>query len=159
MRVQQEYRFRHLSDGITFEDPIDFTDNGKCRDCGNCCGNIIPVAEKDVENIRKYIARHHIRPAKPLFLKGPYAMPTIHNDCPFLLDRDDHRCAIYEVRPAVCRMYTCHKNYRNDMDGKDLEILAAGGFELINRNMYATFYPKETKREMEACRKGIMNGI
>jgi len=148
MRVSQQYRFRKATDVLSIEDPIDFTDNGKCRDCGNCCGNIIPIADKDVERIRKYIEEHGIRPSKPLFLKGPFSGPTIHNDCPFLLDRDDHRCAIYSVRPAICRMYTCHKNYKKEINREDVEILASGGFDLINRNMYVTFFPEETAREL-----------
>ena len=159
MRVAQRYTFRSVSEGLVIEDPIDFTDNGKCRDCGNCCGNIIPIAEKDIERIKQYIIDHQIRPAKPLFMSGPFAKPTMHNECPFLLDRDDHRCAIYPVRPAICRMYTCHKNYREEMDSEDVKILASGGFELVNRNMYATFFPDELIEEMKACRKGIIDGF
>ena len=159
MRVKQHYEYHKAVEGIPINDPIDFTDHGVCRDCGNCCGNIIPIAEKDINAIRKYIAENDIHPAKPLFMNGPFAEPTIHNECPFLLERDDHRCAIYPVRPAVCRMYSCHKDYKKDMTPKDLQILAAGGFALINRNMYITFFPEETRREIKAHQKGTSNGI
>lgn len=157
MRVPQTYKLRKAEEGLLFEDPIDFTDNGRCRDCGNCCGNIIPIADKDVETIRQYVASHHIRPTKPLLMKGPFSSPTVHNECPFLLDQDEHRCAIYPVRPAVCRIYTCHKNFRDEFDPEDLKILASGGFELINRNMYVTFFPEETAREMASIRKEMGN--
>ena len=150
MRVPQSYEFRKSEEGFLVRDPVDFTDNGKCRDCGNCCGNIIPITKKDVERIKRYIIDHRIKPSKPIFLKGPFARPTIHNECPFLLDQDDHRCSIYPVRPAVCRIYTCHKNYEKELDSEDMKVLADGGFDLMNRNMYATFFPDEFAKELKA---------
>lgn len=52
----------------------DFTDNGKCTQCGKCCSNLLPMTEKEIEVIRKYIKRYHIKEYKHLI---PLAQPVI----------------------------------------------------------------------------------
>ena len=64
LRVEQEYtlisadkmqdRIHHRSGP---PDVIDFTDNGKCRDCGNCCGNFLPLTDAERATIRRYIKK------------------------------------------------------------------------------------------------------
>ena len=121
----------------------DFTDNGKCMDCGNCCGNFIPLSEVEVYRIRKYIKDHNICRQKPLFIPGPWVKPTMHNQCPFLMDKDEHRCAIYPVRPDVCREWSCHDPVHNER----LRDVALNN-DLRITNMYMTFFPVETYWEM-----------
>ena len=40
------------------------TDNGKCTGCGNCCSNILPMTDKEIEVIRRYIKKNHIKERK-----------------------------------------------------------------------------------------------
>lgn len=61
------------------------------KGCGECCG-IVPVGKLEVDRIRAYIKQHAI-------------VPEVHSRstrCPFY---QRGTCAIYEVRPAVCRAY------------------------------------------------------
>ena len=74
----------------------DFTENGKCSNCGQCCSDILPVSESEIRTIRKYIKRHNIREAK--FVVGPLANQAINLVCPFRNEKD-RKCNIYEVRP------------------------------------------------------------
>jgi hypothetical protein len=61
-----------------------------CPDgCGDCCG-MIQVCEWEGRQIAAYIVREQITPMK----QG--------TTCPFF---QDGRCAIYPVRPVVCRLY------------------------------------------------------
>ena len=39
----------------------DFTINGKCSGCGNCCANFLPVSNVEVDRIRRYIKKHGIK--------------------------------------------------------------------------------------------------
>ena len=57
------------------------TDNGKCTGCGNCCGNILPMTDKEIEAIRRYIKKHNIKECKHTI---PFAKPILDMACPFL---------------------------------------------------------------------------
>lgn len=147
MRVNVEKRYTPASDLFkpSPEAFVDLTDHGVCRDCGNCCGNILPITQDDYLRIRSYVDAHKIKPSKQWFLKG-FTKPTVHNDCPFLLDKDEHRCAIYPVRPGICKHWTCHNPHIEPS-------LVAWGLrnqgKIKQVNMYATFFPEETKKEVE----------
>lgn len=84
---------------------FDFTENGKCSNCGNCCSNILPVSKKEIKSIRKYIEKHDIREQICCY---PTTQPTIDMLCPFR-DEGGKRCLIYPVRPAICRDFQCDK--------------------------------------------------
>lgn len=67
----------------------------KCQRCGECCG-IIMCNDKEYRNIMRYALRHGILPMNE---KNPI-------DCPFRHRKDDRfSCAVYPVRPFVCRMF------------------------------------------------------
>lgn len=156
MRIKQEYTLisgDKLKDKIhhrgTSPEVIDFTDNGRCRDCGNCCGNFLPLTDVERVTIKRYVKKHNLHPAKSLFVEGPWAKPTIHNECPFLLNTDEHRCMIYSIRPGICKAYTCH----NPMDNP--EMIQTGLRNMETVNMYIEFFPKETYKE--AKKKGVLN--
>ena len=150
MKVQDEYRITSYGDLLKrIKDPDlskirDFTDNGKCRDCGNCCVNMLPLTSGDYKRIMEYIKANDVKPARPRILQGPFAKPTAHNLCPFLLDQDEHRCSIYPVRPGICRKYTCHN------PGKNQELinwyLSVPYIKTVD--MYIMFYPEETMKEL-----------
>lgn len=79
----------------------DYTVNGACSNCGQCCSDVLPVSDQDVRRIAEYVKARHI---------GDYGNKLLWQAvdliCPF---RDDarHRCAIYPVRPEICRAFRC----------------------------------------------------
>lgn len=89
----------------------DLTDNGNCSQCGACCSNVLPMTDKEVETIRKYIKRHSIKPKN--HTTAPLAQPTLDMVCPFLdTKKNKEKCKIYEVRPRVCRDFVCSPEKR-----------------------------------------------
>ena len=100
------------------EDNIyNFTKDGKCSGCGNCCSNLLPMSQTEVDAIRRYIKKHHINEHKHIL---PLAEPTIDMTCPFLDDsKSCEKCTIYEVRPRICRDFICCPSKRPPMN--DLE--------------------------------------
>lgn len=84
---------------------MDFTVDGKCSNCGQCCSNILPISQKEIKNIRRYIAKHGI---EEQICRYPTSVAPMDLTCPF---RDDShkKCLIYEVRPAICRDFQCDK--------------------------------------------------
>ena len=44
-----------LGDFIKINHVKDFSINGKCSMCGECCGAILPVSEKEIKRIKKYV--------------------------------------------------------------------------------------------------------
>ena len=92
----------------------DFTCKGKCIQCGNCCSNILPMTEKEIESIKKYIKQHKIKEHKHLV---PLANVTLDLTCPFLDDgKSCEKCTIYEVRPRICRDFICDPKQRPKVD-------------------------------------------
>lgn len=83
----------------------DFTKDGKCSGCGNCCANFLPVSDVEIKRIQAYMKKHGITER---ICRFPTAEPIIDMQCPF---RDDVAkiCTIYPVRPAVCRDFRCDK--------------------------------------------------
>ena len=84
----------------------DFTNNGKCSECGQCCGRFLPVSQKEINQIHRYIEKHNIgiQEHGTALLSGKFVDMT----CPFVnLTKHKHKCAIYEVRPLICREYIC----------------------------------------------------
>ena len=81
------------------------TDNGKCTGCGNCCSNILPMTDKEIEVIRRCIKKNHIKERKHII---PLANPILDMTCPFLnTDKKTDKCTIYSARPAICRCFIC----------------------------------------------------
>ena len=92
----------------------DFTDNGKCTQCGKCCSNLLPMTEKEIKVIRKYIKQYHIKEYKHLI---PLAQPVIDMTCPFLNDdKPTEKCMIYEVRPQICKSFIYRPSLRPKLD-------------------------------------------
>lgn len=40
---------------------VDFTVDGKCSGCGNCCSNILPLSDVEVKRILEYIRQNGIK--------------------------------------------------------------------------------------------------
>ena len=98
----------------------DKTDNGRCVGCGECCSNALPMKQKEVKVIRRYIKEHGIKEQKA---QAVYANPVYDMTCPFLRkDVSKDRCTIYPVRPQICRDFKCNKSrngetFHGNMDG------------------------------------------
>lgn len=74
-----------------------YTINGNCSNCGECCSDILPLNEKEIVKIDKYLKTHKLKKHHEFL-----------NDarCPFRNDVE-RKCEIYEVRPYICQMFKC----------------------------------------------------
>ena len=90
----------------------DFTKDGKCSGCGNCCSNLLPMTKKEIKRIKRYIREHKIKEQKVLAV---YANPLVDLTCPFMRkDVAKDRCMIYPVKPEICTFFKCD----NEKNGK-----------------------------------------
>lgn len=89
----------------------DFTVNGKCSNCGQCCSNMLPMSKREVKRIKAYIKQHDIKEQRHNMLVG------IDMTCPFR-DEANRKCLVYEVRPAICRQFMCNHTKEDIMRAK-----------------------------------------
>lgn len=91
------------------EDNIyNFTKDGKCSCCGACCSNLLPMSEKEIHTIKKYIAKYKIKECVHFL---PLVNPALDMTCPFR-DNANKICTIYDVRPEICRQFICDSDKR-----------------------------------------------
>lgn len=96
----------------------DFTKDGKCTGCGQCCSRYLVLSGGEIKDIKRYITKHHIKECKHNI---PLASPAFDLTCPFLRsDKAKDKCTIYPVRPEICREFRCDKNPRDMACNKDL---------------------------------------
>ena len=94
-----EEAIRDMESGV-----FDFTKDGDCSNCGNCCSDLLPISSKEIKEIKRHIHKHKIKESK-------HFLPTSERigwdlTCPFR-DNDKQKCTIYEVRPEICRSFKC----------------------------------------------------
>lgn len=96
---------------------VDYTINGKCSGCGQCCSNYLPLSDREIKNIHRYIAKHPVKEtARVPLSKGVFIMT-----CPFLDDiKSKDKCKIYDVRPAICRCFQCNQSAKDIEKNKNL---------------------------------------
>lgn len=95
---------------------FDFTDNGRCIQCGSCCSDLLPMTEKEIKVIKEYVRKNDIKESMHMCL---LAEPHFDLTCPFLdTSKDKEKCKIYEVRPRVCRDFICCPSKRKNMNEK-----------------------------------------
>ena len=95
----------------------DFTKDGKCVGCGSCCGNLLPLTQEEIDHIRRYIKKNHIREQKHTYPAPLANPPAFDMTCPFLDEsKPKDKCVIYDVRPEICVCFNCHSmdDARND---------------------------------------------
>ena len=97
-----------------------FTEGGKCSDCGSCCSALLPVTRKEIKLMKRYVKAHRIRAE----LNGDSL------SCPFRNERE-RQCMIYAVRPQICRSFRCDRLEKNPGTGKD-EFNPDAGYQLMN---------------------------
>lgn len=83
----------------------DFTVNGECSQCGACCSAMLPMTNKELSDLKKYVRIHHI---KPITHFAPTVDPLFDLSCPFRSDKEK-KCLVYEVRPEICKEFQCNK--------------------------------------------------
>lgn len=118
----------------------DFTKDGKCIGCGACCSRFLPMSQREIDTIKKYIKRHNIK--KQMHGVNVLAVPSLDFMCPFLDDtKQDRKCTIYEVRPLVCKKFICNCKLRPDK-----EIVNA---KLEPVDVLETFFPEDNTWPIE----------
>ena len=91
---------------------VKITDNsicGKCSKCGECCTNLLPVCQEEIDIIQKYVIKNKIRPQKQMLVMRNTLT------CPYY---DGKKCLIYEVRPLICKEFYCYKKPTAEMARK-----------------------------------------
>ena len=88
------------------------TDNsncGKCSKCGECCTNLLPISQNELNKIQEYVIKNKIKPqAHLLVMQNRWT-------CPYY---DGNKCLIYEVRPLICKEFYCYKKPSIEMAEK-----------------------------------------
>lgn len=87
-----------------------FTKDGKCTKCGNCCTALLPITKQELKELQRYVKKHHIQIVRH---EG-----GIDITCPF---RNDELgiCTVYAVRPQICRDFRCDKPQKKIDDTKE----------------------------------------
>ena len=77
--------------------------NFSCKKCGDCCSNLLPLSQCEIQNIKAFTLEHNIQP-----VQHEKDFDGYDASCPFL--NEDNRCNIYNIRPLICKVFTCkHK--------------------------------------------------
>lgn len=92
------------------EEVKDFTVNGECSGCGNCCSNILPMNEEEISRLRKWVKKNHYEAHRCNY---PFAKEIQDLTCPFRNEKEN-KCDIYEIRPTICKDYRCDKFKNGD---------------------------------------------
>lgn len=90
------------------EGNVKITDNsiyGNCSKCGECCTNFLPVTQKEINEIQKYVIENKIRPQTQILVMQNKL------SCPYY---NGKKCLIYEVRPLICREFYCYKKVNTE---------------------------------------------
>lgn len=74
-----------------------YTINGKCSNCGQCCSDILHLDAKEITQIDKYLKGRKLEQHN----KGENNL-----NCPFRNDIT-RTCEIYEARPLICQRFKC----------------------------------------------------
>lgn len=88
------------------------TDNsicGKCSKCGECCTNLLPISQSELNIIQRYVIEHEIRPQTHMLVMQNRLT------CPYY---DGKKCLIYEARPLICKEFYCYKKPTAEMARK-----------------------------------------
>ncbi len=101
---------------------VDNTKDGKCSNCGQCCSDMLPLSEKEVRTIKKYVSRNHIKEQRHNVATG------VDLTCPFR-DERQRKCLIYDVRPEICREFMCNQSIDEIRSRRD-------GFHDVNRVVF-----------------------
>lgn len=135
----------------TYPKGTDFTKNGACSRCGNCCTSHLFLTEQEKKTIHDYVKKHHIQPQH--HTEGTQSGDAVIDLlCPFLdTTQDEKACQIYPVRPVICQIYRCDKDVKDDVFDElekyySTDVLMdtlVKNMCLEESNVPQTFFPKE----------------
>ena len=111
---------------------IDYTRDGKCSCCQECCSDILPLTIKEIEAIFEYMNKAGVR---PISRYSAFPEPRIDMRCCFIDDRT-HRCMVYSVRPEICRKFICNQQSDTIEQNKNRVSRRKNSF---NISMHVTF--------------------
>ena len=109
---------------------------GRCSECGACCSSLLPVTQHEINTIKVYCKKHGIKTQK----HGVFAManPLLDLMCPFLDDtKTTHKCLIYDVRPKICKLFTC-KDPKNPIAARKMHRSGAVSVDMWEQ--FSDFY-------------------
>lgn len=95
-KVNFEELYKDMKHGV-----YNFTDNGKCTSCGNCCTALLPMTKAELKTIQRYVKRNHIQIEK-------HTGADLDFTCPFR-NEEKKICMIYPIRPQICQDFKCDK--------------------------------------------------
>jgi len=102
----------------------DFTVDGECSNCGNCCTNLLPMSKEEIKRVQKYVTDNNIKEQSNINPLEKY--PPIDMVCPFRNNKNKS-CNIHDVRPKVCRKFICNKpveaKKNRDLFSRTLQII------------------------------------
>lgn len=110
------YSYKSISE-INENDVTDFTDNGKCSNCGSCCSGFLPLSYKEIERIRRYVNSHNLDEHINILPLSTSDF-VIDITCPFR-DNKNNKCDIYQVRPSICKSFICSMNKEDIIKNKN----------------------------------------
>lgn len=70
-----------------------------CKRCARCCGNFLPISEREKRELQLLIKKNKLKPTWNNMCDNPYYV------CPFL---KGNSCLIYDKRPTICWEYSCY---------------------------------------------------
>lgn len=97
--------------GIDCGKITDFTIDGKCSGCGECCSGVLPLSKQEVSRIKSYVRQKGIKEHRRVVMVG------VDATCPFR-DEKERKCTIYPVRPDICKHFMCSHDYQDIMQSK-----------------------------------------
>ena len=90
--------------------------NGKCSNCGECCADLLPLTDQELQRIKEYVKEHGVTENR----QAPFwDWKAVDFTCPFRNQRD-RKCEIYPARPYICRTFICTKTKKDAMRDRDL---------------------------------------
>lgn len=113
---------------------FDFTVDGKCSNCGQCCSSFLPITVEEIARIKKHIQKNGIKSKKHFI---PLRKKSRDSICPFR-DNERKKCTIYEVRPAICKDFRCD----NPRNGEKAHIYLYRS-KIMFVDMVETFFSEE----------------
>lgn len=99
---------------------VDYTENGKCSQCGSCCTALLPMTDKEIRRLKAYVRKNKIRPRRKNFVTSE----TIDFTCPFR-DETERKCLVYKARPEICRQFICNEEQRGIFRKENSEYTVA----------------------------------
>jgi len=93
--------------------------DGKCSGCGDCCTDLLPLTDAELERLKRYANEHNLKEHRHSLF---FDKKAIDLTCPFR-NNEIKQCDVYAVRPQICREFICSKSL--DMAKKDRDSLSA----------------------------------